>query len=111
LEARPNDPNSPGFDYGQNLPAPKIIVLRENDEQRAWQTALMAAVQDGDWQVCVANLILIPQRSLRSEVEGKSMFDGASFLAEILTNTAHGKLVAALVPRTILVDQRSSAFR
>lgn len=111
LEPVIEDPDVPKFHYGDKLPAPRTVSLRTYDKTQAWRGDVAAALQNGEWRVCMTNLIGIPLRSIAGEIQGNALFDAAAFLAEMLKHPSAGKLMVALAPRTILVNQTFSYFR
>jgi hypothetical protein len=112
LEPRSPDPDAPRFDYGEQLPEPRTIVLHpEGDSQGEWLSHLAEALQSTDWHLCLANLVAIPPRSLDSSIESERFWDGAAFLAEALKNTPKGKLVMALSPVALLLSEQTGRFR
>lgn len=112
LEPRSPDPDAPRFGYGEQLPEPRTIVLpQEGDTRGEWLSHLAEALQSTDWNVCLANLVAIPPRSLESSIEGEHFMDGAAFLAEALKKTPEGKLVVAVSPAALLLLQQTGRFR
>jgi hypothetical protein len=112
VDARPDDPAAPSFDYGEGFPQPRTVLIdvqgKQSDE---WRETIQAELSIGGWSVCLTNLIAIPQRSIRSDVEGSSVFDVDAFLAEILNNSQEGKVIAALIPATRLHLQAAEPLR
>ena len=87
LEPRSLDPDAPRFDYREQLPTPLTIVLHHEgdirDTRGEWLSQLVDALQKTDWNVCLANLVAIPPRSLDSSIESERFRDGAAFLPEV----------------------------
>jgi hypothetical protein len=112
LEPRSSDPDAPQFDYGEQLPKPRMIMLHEEgDAQGEWLSKLASELKSTEWDACVANLISIPPRSLRSSLDGERFLDGAAFLAGVLNKAPGGKLVVAVSPATLLLSEQASSFR
>jgi hypothetical protein len=112
LEPRSSDPEPPQFDYGEQLPKPRPIMIQEGGNVHGeWRSQLAAELHSTDWDVCLANLISIPLRSLRRTIEGECFLDGAACLAEILNNIPKGKIVIVVSPAGILLDEQRGRFR
>ena len=112
LEPRSSDPDAPQFDYGEQLPKPRTIILQdEGDPGRGWVPQLTAESHGSEWDACLANLVSIPPRSLHCSIDGERFLDGAAFLAELLKETPKGKLVIAVSPAALLLSEQTGRFR
>jgi hypothetical protein len=104
LELRTDEAEAPSFEYGEHLPKPRSIVVRQGMESGdEWRSALRGHMQGADWKTCVANAIGLPQRSLRCEIDGVRFIDAAAFVADILKNAAADRLVVVLAPLSLVV--------
>ena len=112
LEPRLDDPAIPTLDYGGSLPAPQMIPLQPTvSTDDTWRQTVAGALKNAACQVCFANLILIPMRSLRADIDGQPVLDGAAFLAEILKSSRAGTVVVALLPAGTLTNQGTARLR
>lgn len=111
LQVQPNDPAFPKFDFGPDLPNPRVLHLavppkREGD----WKAELGKILGDGR-KTCIANLLAIPPRSLETDIDGDVAFDATALLVEILRALPEGSSVAALVPPMVLSGFRFAGPR
>jgi hypothetical protein len=137
IEPGPDDPHAPKFDYGPHLPARVPILLQPDpDENQSWREQLGEALKSEALGGCLANLVMIPPRSLRDNVllhatDSKAMEgtrvcaaprvnirservgDAPAFLARIMHSAADGQVVAALASAQVLLTKpfRSAATR
>jgi hypothetical protein len=112
LEPRSANPDAAQFDYGEHLPKARSILLQEGrGAPKKWISELTSILHSTDWQVCLANLIAVPPRSLQIQIKGEPFVDGAAFLAEALESVPSGKVVVALSATTLLVSEQASLFR
>lgn len=112
LEATPNDPAAPRFEYGKAFPQPQAVVLDPQEQaSEKWRDIVRSHLSSANWKVCLANLIAVPPRAIRGEVDGFALWDSAAFLAGILKNSPEGQIVAALMPVAVLNLQRSEPLR
>ena len=111
LNPRSEDPAAPRFDYGDSFPSPHIISLPASEEDSTWREALARELKSVKWGCCLTNLLGVPSRCLRTEIEGQRLNDGAAFLAEVLRNADEGTRVVALAPVGITLHRRTAPLR
>lgn len=99
-------------DYGSTLPPPKAFpVPGGTPADNEWKQNLASVLREKQWSVVLLNLLRIPPRSLRAEIDGHLLFDSAAFLYEVLRKAGDEQRVVALVPTGLLVDARCAPLR
>jgi hypothetical protein len=111
IEAEPNNPRFPRFDYGHILPAAHSFPLRTRGTDQSWRMTLAATLKVRQWSTCLVNLFTVPVGSVENKVAGELLHDEAAFLVEVLRDCGPERTLVVLLPASIVVSWKTECLR